>query len=211
MCGRGSVFLFRVIGAGSALQSARINTQTLDGLLHLHDRVRYAIDEHSSHMLIDQVSVLAVCVTVAMQYLCVPHLVVRKTLQESQDRASQIFLSLAVQLIFEVVVDYLLVRITFRGSEGLIPFWELCKRVLWNRYLVLFGFGVMVYHGETFWPKCTTCQKPIECLFYLECARGPPVKLGTQPNVCLKVCERVCVSVCVCVCVCSCVCVCVCV
>jgi hypothetical protein len=199
---RWSVFWFGVIAAGSAMRSARINTQTLDGLLHLHDRLRLAIDEHCSHMLIDQVSEIAVCVTVAMQYLCVPQWVVRKTLQEYQDRASQIFLSLAVQLIFEVLVDFCIVRITFRGWEGLVPFWELCKRVLWNRYLVLFCFGIMVYHGRTFWPKCTTCQKPIECLLYLECARGLPVKLGTQPNVCLKVC------VCVCVwCVCDCVCV----
>ena len=60
----------------------------------------------------------------------VPQWVVRKTLEEYQDRASQIFLSLAVQLIFEVVVDFFMVRIAYRGWDGLILFWELCKRVL---------------------------------------------------------------------------------
>ena len=183
---RGSIFWFRVLLQGKELQRARINAQTLDGLLDLNDGIRYEIDSHSGHMLIDQVSEIAVCVTMAMQYLCVPEWVTRKSLQDYQDRVRLVGLFSAVQMLFEVAVDYVIVQVTYRGRESLVHFLELCKRLLWNRDLILFCFGIMTYHGITFWPKCTSCQKPIECLLYIECGRGQPVKIGTQANVCLQ-------------------------
>ena len=182
---RGSIFWFRVLIKGKELQRARINAQTLDGLLDLNDGIRYEIDSHSGHMLIDQVSEIAVCVTMAMQYLCVPEWVTRKSLQDYQDRVRLVGLFSAVQMLFEVAVDYVIVQVTYRGRESLVHFLELCKRLLWNRDLILFCFGIMTYHGITFWPKCTNCQKPIECLLYIECGRGQPVKIGKQANVCL--------------------------
>jgi hypothetical protein len=183
---RGSAFWFRVLMKGKELQRSRINAQTLDGLLDLNDGIRYEIDSHSGHMFIDQVSEIAVCVTMAIQYLCVPEWVTRRSLQDYQDRVRLVGLFYAVQILFEVSVDYVIVQVTYRGRESLVHFLELCKRLLWNRDLILFCFGIMTYHGITFWPKCTSCQKPIECLLYIECGRGQPVKIGAQDNVCLQ-------------------------
>jgi hypothetical protein len=183
---RGSIFWIRVLVKGKELQRLRINTLTLGGLLDLNEGIRHEIESHSGHMLIDQGSEIAVCVTIAVQYLCVPEWVTRNSRADYQNRLPRVALFTAVQLLFELVVDYVLVQVTYRGRESLVTFLELCKRTLWNKYLILFCFGIMTYHGITFWPKCTSCQKPIECLLYIECGRGQPVKIGTQDNVCLR-------------------------
>jgi hypothetical protein len=175
-----------VLVKGKELQRLRINTLTLGGLLDLNEGIRHEIESHSGHMLIDQGSEIAVCVTIAVQYLCVPEWVTRNSRADYQNRLPRVALFTAVQLLFELVVDYVLVQVTYRGRESLVTFLELCKRTLWNKYLILFCFGIMTYHGITFWPKCTSCQKPIECLLYIECGRGQPVKIGTQDNVCLR-------------------------
>jgi hypothetical protein len=47
---------------------------------------------------------------------------------------------------------------------------------LWCSYLISHNY-------VTFWPKCTTCGRPWECLLFIECARGA-VELGTHGNVC---------------------------
>ncbi len=179
------ILLFLVLARGTELQHARINTLTLDEMLHLHDRIRYWIDQYSGYMLTDHVCEIAVCFTITMQYLCVPQWVVRQTQDDYRVRVFKISVSFAVQMIFELVVDLLQVYSSYRGVESLVPFRALCKRVLWNRHLLLFWFGIMVIHGINLWPKCTTCGNPWECLLFIECARGP-VKLGTDANVCGK-------------------------
>jgi hypothetical protein len=179
------ILLFLVLARGTELQRARINTLTLDEMLHLHDRIRYWIDQYSGYMLTDHVCEIAVCFTITMQYLCVPQWVVRQTHDDYRVRVFKVSASFAVQMIFELVVDLLQVYSSYRGVESLVPFRALCKRVLWNRHLLLFWFGIMVIHGINLWPKCTTCGNPWECLLFIECARGP-VKLGTDANVCGK-------------------------
>ena len=179
------ILCFVILTRGTELQRARINALTLDELLHLHDRIRYWIDEYSGYMLTDHVCEIAVCFTTTMQYLFVPQWVVRQTHDDYRARVFRIPLSFTVQLIVELVVDLLLVYSSYRGVESLVPFRVLCERVLWNRHLILFSFGIMVIHGINLWPKCTTCGNPWECLLFIECARGP-VKLGTDANVCGK-------------------------
>jgi hypothetical protein len=179
------ILWFLVLAKGTELQRARINALTLDEMLHLHDRITYWIDQYSGYMLTDHVCEIAVCFTITMQYLCVPQWVVRQTHDDYRVRVFNISLSFALQMIFELVVDLLQVYASYRGVESLVPFRALCKRVLWNRHLILFWFGIMVIHGINLWPKCTTCGNPWECLLFIECARGP-VKLGTDTNVCGK-------------------------
>jgi hypothetical protein len=85
-----------------------------------------------------------------------------------------------VQMIFELVVDLVHVYSSYRGVESLVLFFFwLCERVLWNRYLILFSFGIMMVHGIYWDPKCMPCYYPWECLLFIECALGP-VKLGTD-------------------------------
>ena len=85
-----------------------------------------------------------------------------------------------MQMIFELVVDLVHVYSSYRGVESLVPFFFwLCERVLWNRYLILFSFGIMMVHGIYWDPKCMPCYYPWECLLFIECALGP-VKLGTD-------------------------------
>jgi hypothetical protein len=174
---------FLVLAMGTELQCARIYSLTLDELLHLHDRIQYSIEQYSGYMLVDHVTEIAACFTITMQYLLVPQWVVS---QPHDDYRARVFLSFAVQMIFELVVDFVHVYSSYRGVESLVPFRVLCERVLWNRHLILFSFGVMIaVQGIQWWPKCTTCGNPWECLLFIECSRGP-VKLGTDSNVCGK-------------------------
>ena len=191
--GRMCIFWLHLLSRGTVLQQARINRLPLDELLQVHDRMSHRIDVQSGHILIDQVCEIAVCFNCAIQNFCVPEWVVRETLDDYQTRKVHIFWSFMVQMVFELVVDYLAIRYTYRSSCKLIPF---AQRVLWNKHLISFCFGLVIFQksqlpvqidgmGNTFWPTCTTCMKPWQCLLFIECSRGP-VKLGTEANVCQK-------------------------
>ena len=174
---------FHVLAMGTELQRARIYSLTLDELLHLHHRIQYSIDQYTGYMLIDHVTEIAACFTLTTQYLLLPQWVVS---QPHDDYRTRVFSSFAVQMVFELVVAFVHVYSSHRGVESLVPFRVLCERVLWNRHLILFSFGVVIaVQGIQWWPKCTTCGNPWECLLFIECSRGP-VKLGTDSNVCGK-------------------------
>ena len=95
-----------------------------------------------------------------MQYLLVPQWVVRQPHEDYRARGLKISLSFVVQMIFELVVDFVHVYSSYRGVGSLVSFRVLCERVLWNRHLILFSFGIMMVHGIYLWPKCTTCGYP---------------------------------------------------
>ena len=170
---------------GTVLQCARINRLTLGELLHLEDRIAQTIYVHRGHTLASNVSEIAVCFNIAMQYLCVPQWVVRGTIDDYRTRVFRISSCLFVQMVMEVATDFLVVYLTYRDLEALVPFRALFERLLWNRTMILGCFGIMMTHGIAFWPKCTTCGRPWECLLYIECSRGA-VKLGTEADVCRR-------------------------
>ena len=178
-------FWNRTILRGMIIQHARINRLTIGELFQLSDRIMYEIKANTGHVLINQVCEMAVCFTVAVQYLCVPEWVEIQT-PDYHSRFFQKFLTLPVQMLFDAVVAFYVVRSYYRGCGALIPFRELSKQLLWHRHLILFCIGIMSYHSITFVPKCTTCRQPILCLLFIECGRGEAVKIGTQTNACLQ-------------------------
>ena len=178
-------FWTRIILRGRLIQDAHISKLTIGELFQLNDRIVYDIDAINAHMLINQVCELAVCFTIAVQDLCAPEWMEIRT-PDYHSRFYQIFLTLTVQIFFDFVVAFFIMRSYYQGSASLVSFRELSKRLLWHRHLILFCIGIMIYHPLTFNPKCTTCKQPILCLLFIECGRGQPVKIGKQNDACLQ-------------------------
>jgi hypothetical protein len=178
-------FWIRMISRGVVIQHAHISKLTIGELFQLNERIVYEHNANTAHVLIHDVCEISVCVMIAVQYLCAPDWVEIRT-PGYHSRFYKIFQTLAVQMLFNVVVAFFVVRSYYRTSGTLVTFRELSTRLLWHRHLILFCIGIMVYHSITFSPKCTTCKQPILCLLLIECGRGQPVKIGTQNNACLQ-------------------------
>jgi hypothetical protein len=178
-------FWNRMILRGMVMQHAHISKLTIGELFQLNDRIVYEINANNAHMLINQVCEIVVLFTIAVQYLCAPEWVEIRT-PDYHFRFYQIFLTLSVQISFDVVVAFFIMRSYYRASGAPVPFRELSTRLLWHRHLILFCIGIMIYHSLTFSPKCTTCKQPILCLLFIECGRGQTVTIGTQNNACLQ-------------------------
>jgi len=167
---------------------SQLNKKTLCELIDACQAAERARGLTMTVLLVSQCAEICVVVLITMQNATMP-VWTQHTLWLTYDTYQARFLPLlavfAIQLLMEMLVDWLFQTCIYRSLEGHHRFYyhggfyymgtassAILQRFVLNRYMVVCAISVVAYMSIAFWPMCSRCDDPINCLAFTECLRS---------------------------------------